>query len=258
MLIDELINRKNMLEKLISQIESEKDLMPDGKMWSCGGSKGKFYRVDENGNRGYIPSSDAKTISLYAQKEYDEAVFDICRKELYHINALLKSEKKDELTGVIKRINTNKRKWIKRRLLTDNEFRKKWESEEYQGKGFEIDDKEFYTDRGERVRSKSEKIIADSFFHGDIPYKYECPTMIGNRMVYTDFKVLNVRKRKEYKLEHFGMMDNPEYANAAVKKINAYLREGYMVGKDLLLLFESSNVPLSSFMIRTLIETYLI
>ena len=29
--------------------------------------------------------------------------------------------------------------------------------------------------KNERVRSKSEKIIADMLYHKNIPYKYECP-----------------------------------------------------------------------------------
>jgi len=68
----------------------------------------------------------------------------------------------------------------------------------------------------EKVRSKSEVIIADRLFINAIPYEYErglivkipktaeCPE---TEMVWNpDFRVLNVRTGKEYIWEHFGRM----------------------------------------------------
>ena len=50
-----------------------------------------------------------------------------------------------------------------------------WLSEKYEGKQFREGEPVILTDRGERVRSKSEKIIADYLFRKGIPYKYEKP-----------------------------------------------------------------------------------
>ena len=53
---------------------------------------------------------------------------------------------------------------------------KDFEAEKYIGLGFREDDQtEFITNRGERVMSKSEKIIADELDRWGIPYKYEKP-----------------------------------------------------------------------------------
>lgn len=46
---------------------------------------------------------------------------------------------------------------------------------EYKGKELNDDTMEIYTQKGERVRSKSEKILADYFYYNNISYKYECP-----------------------------------------------------------------------------------
>lgn len=44
------------------------------------------------------------------------------------------------------------------------------------------------TDRGERVRSKTEKIMADYFYRKGIEYKYEQPIYLkGLGTVYPDF-----------------------------------------------------------------------
>ena len=80
--------------------------------------------------------------------------------------------------------------------------------EEYQGKGFKETDPFIYTERGERVRSKSEKILADYFYSHNIPYKYEHPLYLtGFGIVYPDFTVLSQRTRHEMYWEHNGRME---------------------------------------------------
>ena len=99
-----------------------------------------------------------------------------------------------------------------------------WCSKEYEGLPFKEDSPELYTDRGERVRSKSEVIIANLMAKENIPYKYECPLYLnGFGTVHPDFTALNVRERKEYYWEHLGMMEDPEYSEKAVRKISAYI-----------------------------------
>lgn len=84
------------------------------------------------------------------------------------------------------------------------------------------------TERGERVRSKSEKIMADYFHRHSIEYKYECPIYLkGMGMVYPDFTFLSKKLEKEVYWEHCGMVDESSYARNMVRKIeqmvNRYL-----------------------------------
>ena len=55
-----------------------------------------------------------------------------------------------------------------------------------------------------------------------------------------------------------GMMDDPEYANKNIKKISIYEQNGYHAGNNMILTFESSQVPLSSNIIKDKIEQYLL
>lgn len=78
---------------------------------------------------------------------------------------------------------------------------------------------EILTEKGESVKSKSEKIIADKLNMMNVPYCYEGPLyMKGYGHVKPDFKVVNVATRKEYYWEHFGLMSDEEYAKKAIKK----------------------------------------
>ena len=129
----------------------------------------------------------------------------------------------------------------------------------YTGKEFFDDTHVIMTERGERVRSKSEKILADKFFAMGIPYRYEYPVQLkGYGTVYPDFTLLNVRERKECYLEHFGMMDDPEYSEKAIKKLEEYAKNGIYIGKNLLVTFETRHKPLEMKVVEQMIKEFIL
>ena len=131
-------------------------------------------------------------------------------------------------------------------VIPDEEYMKKWMSETYMGKPFLDTDAYYITKKNERVRSKSEIIIADKLYDMGIPYKYEHPLFldgIGN--IYPDFTILKINTREEIYLEHFGMMDKPEYVSNFIKKQSTYINNGIIPGKNLFMTFETSERPLN-------------
>ena len=143
-------------------------------------------------------------------------------------------------------------------METDGEYIRKWQEEIYQGKEFYEDTPELYTLQGERVRSKSELIIADMLSKEGVPYRYEYPLYLrGVGRIYPDFTVLNIKKREEVFWEHFGMMDDPTYAEAAVKKIATYEQNGIFPGENLILTYETRKNPINQKVVMSLIEHYL-
>ena len=108
-------------------------------------------------------------------------------------------------------------------------------------------EKEIITERGELVRSKSEKIIADKLYMMGIPYRYEYPLMLDDGItVYPDFTILKMPERKEVYLEHFGMMDDEEYVNKMLFKISTYERNGIFIGVNLFVTYETSKRPINT------------
>ena len=135
----------------------------------------------------------------------------------------------------------------------------RWYDSEYHGKEFYEGTAEIVTEKGERVRSKSEKILADYFYRNNILYQYEKPLYLkGYGTVYPDFTFLSKKTRKEIYWEHEGMMDKPEYAKSAVKKIESYQRNGIHLGERLILTFETELTVLNSQIVEELVERYLV
>lgn len=142
-------------------------------------------------------------------------------------------------------------------FLTDDEYAQKWMNEEATTWNGYSENLSFYTERGEYVRSKSENIIADKLFLKNIPYKYEITLSLSSgQITHPDFTVLNKRTRKVFYWEHFGMMDNPDYANSAVNKIHEYEKNGYLIGDKFIVTFETQNSPLDTRALDSLINTY--
>jgi hypothetical protein len=92
----------------------------------------------------------------------------------------------------------------------------------------------------------------------NIPYHYECPLQLkGYGTVYPDFMLLNRRTRKEYYYEHLGIMDQPDYCEKAIRKIETYEKNGIYNGEQLLLSYETSRQPLNMKSVERMIERYL-
>ena len=88
--------------------------------------------------------------------------------------------------------------------------------------------------------------------------KYEKPlNFSGYGIVYPDFTFLSRKLRKEIYWEHEGMMDKPEYAIKAAKKLNSYQMNGILPGERLILTFETEQDVLNSKIVCDLVDKYL-
>ena len=131
-------------------------------------------------------------------------------------------------------ISHKKKMFITPYVLSDKEYAVTWQQEQNELKEQNMSkvsekyiliggDNAIITEKGGAVRSKSEKIIADKLYMKEIPYVYEQPLYLkGYGYVVPDFKILNVRTKKEYYLEHFGMMDGNVYVSIGYVPQNIY------------------------------------
>lgn len=261
--MEEIKSKLRERQNYLLQLKKEKMIatknMPEGKLRiSSHGCRTQYYlRQDTKDiNGSYL--KDKKLAKLLAQKEYDKKIINLADKEIYVIDKFLGNYPAKNVEEFYQTLHSERQKLITPIKETTEQFIEKWESVEYQGKSFPEELLEYYSFKGERVRSKSELIIADFLQREGIPYRYECPlTLKGYGTIYPDFTVLNVKKRKEIYWEHFGMMDDVEYVEKAIRKIRTYEQNGLFVGDNLIMTFESKQNPLNQKSARRLIEKYL-
>lgn len=250
----ELIKIKNEKEKALVDV-------PVGALRiNCAkGTPQYYYRTDPKDTSGtYIPQKDNALAYKLAQKDYDEKVLRSVNKELQITEKYLVACTGPKAEDIYESLHIERQRLIIPIQETDEQFVKMWEEFQYQGKAIEDTVPPIYTAKGERVRSKSEVIIADNMRAENIPYRYECPLFLkGWGTVYPDFTALNIHERKEIYYEHFGMMDNPEYVEKVVRKISIYEDNGIYIGDRLIVTWETQKNPLDPRKVRALIRKYL-
>ena len=209
----------------------------------------------------YIKKSNAALIKALAQKEYDQKILKTIDAEERRIRKFLNKYNPNSLLEVYDSMPEQKGIFVTKYELTDEEYAKMWEESKNNLGRIEPDEqlKELglITEKGEYVRSKSEKIIADTLTKNNINYVYELPLRLkGYGTVKPDFTVLNKRTRHEYVWEHFGMMDNENYAHNVYSKLQLYQSVGIIPSMQLLTTFETRQNPLDYEYVELLIQYY--
>lgn len=263
MLYQEAAERYKELSKECRILENKLTKYPKGKLHIVK-NKGKtqyYLRSDPKDKSGiYIHKSEEKMINQYLQKKYDEEIYSVIKKEKDNLEKFLAKSK--ESNKKIQNIYSNNPQEIKEILkpidVSDEDYISQWLGVPFEGKAIGEDVPVYLTDKGEHVRSKSELNIANALCKLDIPYKYECPLKFsGGRVIYPDFTVLNVKRRKEIYWEHRGMMDSKEYATHSVSRIKQLAKDGVFLGDNLIITEETSVNPLGTDEIIMTIRHYL-
>lgn len=257
--------RKKLYEKTGKKAAAElKKIKVKGNLRTANGEHGpKYYQVTKKGDTAgkYLGKDQMELAGQLAQRDYLEKVVKICGGWTAAISKF-QNLAPEKLVQDIDVENPARRKIITPLALTDEEYAAVWLEEKFQGRFFQEGDPEYYTDRGERVRSKSEKIIADKLNALGIPYRYEFPVRMkmknGRYVTYhPDFFILNKASRKEIILEHFGLMDKEDYRAQAFEKIQVYESNGWLCGVNFLFTQETSESGLDSRLLEEKLMAFL-
>lgn len=213
----------------------------------------RYYQII-NKHKNYLSSNKKDLIKALENKNYYmklEKVTTIQAEVLQNVLQQIKDVADPEQVFV----EIDKRKT---HLIKEVAFQSKYILKDSAKEQFEMpiaDNANYVTKAGERVRSKSELIIANMLYDENISYGYEISCVANFR---PDFTVVNPVIGKVFYWEHFGMMDNPEYLSNCINKLQRYSCAGFVPGKNLIVTFESTNMPLNIDYIKSVIKEYLI
>ena len=258
--IKKAISTELKILKTIAQKASKalKDA-PDGAIVFChkNGSIQYYHRLKSNRDSThgtYIRKKNRAFAEKLAQAEYNRAVLKTAESQIKLLSGFVDHYIPDPIQKVYLNMPPEKQTLIKPYVPTNEQYAQQWVSQKYSGLQFNQDAAVFLTESGEKVRSKSEKMIADKLALLGIPYRYECPLKLNNTTVYPDFTLLNVKTRKVVYYEHFGMMDDPVYCNRAIKKMHDYQMNGLSFDTNLIVTFETKSFPLDLRVVEKMIK----
>ena len=251
-------SRKKKIDNLINDIEGKMLVMPKGRI-RIDKHKGTkcFYHIknSDNNNGTRLGAKDTELIQQLVQKNYLQKVLTTARKEKAAIDSFVAKYPENTVEEIYGLFSEDRRALIKPVFPDVEEYAKDWQNEPFEGKKIEEGIYTFTTVKGERVRSKSEKIIADALALNGIPYKYECPLKTGMTVIHPDFTILRKSDLKIFYWEHCGKTDDPDYySKHIVRRTSLYAEAGIVVGKGLYMTFESSKIPLDTVIVDQIIN----
>ncbi len=233
-------------------------------------SGAQYYLIEKRGQKigKYIPKENIQVVKKLAQYRYNIKIFPELQKQYDIIEKFLHNYQKVNNKNVsiysfekcYEKLSAARKNLVVPVTFPDKLYAKFWNQSKNKEKvnlTYMDEGKIFATKNDEKVRSKSEVIIADALANYGIPYFYELPIKIG-KTVYPDFTCLNVRTRKEFIWEHFGLMDNMEYASKNTNKIILYEKYGYFLGKNLIITMETHDMPLTPQRVEKIVKEYLL
>ena len=242
--LDTMRARYRSLISTIGLLEKTRGSFPIGNLHLKTNSGYVRYYWYYNKKDKYLGKNDTELIRQLAQKDHVTKALETALQEAEILKKDIIEYPKNYVENIYDSLPDAIRKYASPLIISDEEYARQWLSKPFTPKPFAKGAPEYYTLKGERVRSKSEVIIADRLFAKGIPYKYECPVLIGNEIIHPDLTILRLSDRKILYHEHCGKMDNPDYVENMVSRVNKYAGDGIFQGDRLFLTFETADQPL--------------
>ena len=218
-----------------------------------------YYMVkDENKDGIYLPKHDLEKARMLAQKSYDKQVLRAAKSELTALERLYNFyDKTNTMEDCYSRLSPLRSELVSPVVLTDEQYIEEWKKKHpprVTGKPNTVNE----TKKGDLVRSRAEILIADRLLTAGYTYQYETPLLLDGVVYHPDFCVLNLRRRKTFWWEHLGMMDDSDYLEDNIQKLNVYARNGIIIGKNLIITMETLMNPFNTSQIDQMIQTFLV
>lgn len=246
--IESLKNRREILKRCIEQAEKDAKIDVQGRLEiSDKGEKCDYYHILQPGSKHgrYISKQQMSTVKDLAQRDYSNRTLTKMKQELSALERYLRLLEKGTPEDVYSRMCTARQKLIKPLLVSDEILEQWWAQEPFVQSTHMPGNKIYPTKKGDMVRSKSEVFFADTFLDMGLSYRYEQVLDLHGVSMVPDFSLWDRKRRREVYHEHFGLMDDPDYRQKALRKIDVYRRNGIYVGKNLITTFEGNGSTLN-------------
>lgn len=251
-----MLSEHTKLDQKINSIKNQLENLPSGKLvLSHNDNAYKWYQSDGH-TKTYIPKKNRKLAESLAIKKYLSLSLEDLEKEkkaiqsyLEHHNPTCKAEQlltqsseyQELLSPYFTPLSQELSEWMNSPYERNTHY-----SEHLTNKGFS----------GNLVRSKSEAMIDMTLCMYRIPFRYECALHLGESTIFPDFTIRHPKTGDFYYWEHFGLMDDPSYANNTYSKLRLYNSHGIIPSIQLITTYETQEHPLSADVVEKIVEHY--
>jgi len=244
------------LDKQIKSLQAQLKTFPDGDFYCTkNGKYYKWYRVVADQTQ-LITKEFSSLAEKLAIKKYLSLQLEDCLHEKSAIDFYLRHHVPAKADLLLTQ-NSEYQRLLSPYFKSLSQELEEWSNSTFTQYSKYPENKIHVAPSGNMVRSKSEVLIDMQLYTNHIPFRYECELQLGDVTIYPDFTVRNPRTGKLYYWEHFGIMDDSNYANNVALKLNTYISNHIIPTIDLITTFETRDHPLTIDTINRVIEEYL-
>jgi len=234
---------------------------PEGHIVRSKRPSGWFYFSDVSKDckrtRKYIGGEDSLDVFAYIKKAYYQKLLEKLEWNYKATQYFLKHYNSDPERVVLDSLPEWMAERIKNDASTDRDtYISEWLKADYKKNTHRADALKIQTSRGEFVRSKGEREIANALFRKGLAYRTDCEVQLTDGTIYADFAILHPITLELYYWEHSGMLGDPSYTQANYDRIARYANSGYLIGERLIMTGENSDHVIGSQAIDRIIEAY--
>ncbi len=230
--------------------------MPEGQFVCCS-CQGRYkWFVSDGHTKSYISKKNRSYAEKLAYKRYLELYLEELIAEYKASKKYIKGCSKINSASELLINNSEIRELISSQFVPVSEELFKWTMKSYATNPYYTENLVHKSSSGNLLRSKSEVIIDMSLYNAKIPYRYECQLALGKNILYPDFTMRHPVNGRVIYWEHFGKMDDVEYANKACEKIKLYSSHGIIPSVNLILTYETKDNPLTVVKVQRIIDEY--
>lgn len=243
------------LEEEIRSIQEQMKELPEGKLLCArNGTHVKWYLSDGH-NQTYLPKKKRKLAQQLAFRKYltERLQYDLNEKNA--IQMYLRHHPKCSPEEMLKAGNIYQ-ELLCPAFLPEVQDLRDWANSPYEKNDKYPEKLIIETSFGVCVRSKSEAMIAMSLREHKIPFRYECALELGGIKIFPDFTIRHPQTGEIYYWEHLGMIDVKEYVGNASHKMNLYMENGFLIGRNLIITSETKEKPLTPMEVERTIQCY--
>ena len=231
------------LEQTKQKLEQSLKGLPKGSIYTRNGRYYHVYRID--GKQHMSSIKDPALLSGLQIRRCIEACLPRISIRLKNCEDFLKKDQLYDAHASFAQLPERYKHMEYREFWLSGDVNpEEWGAEVYEHNMWSIE-KANQTAAGRIVRSKSEAFIGSTLEAVPLIYRYEQKLVLFGEVFYPDFIILLPNCRKVIIWEHFGMMDNPQYAAKALHKIEIYSKAGWILGENFFFTFETGDMPFS-------------
>lgn len=245
-----ILNRIELVERKIRILKDNLISAPDGVLYVKHDDEQirYYFRQSNLFESKYLSiKSDLKLIKKLLNRKYSLQALKAAEEELKLLRRLHKHELDNPLSGIYDKFDEAVKQFINPVEISIDEkirlFKQRIPKDQFIRTGQYV----IKTTRGEYVKSMAEYMIAEAFLKYEVPYLYEDKfKTIDNQIYKPDFTAINLKTGKILLWEHFGMMENQQYVENNIMKLESYRLSGYYPGNGLIITISTKQHPLEN------------